>query len=208
MVAFRSTCWLFPVLMVLFIFPSCAQMKGFLSPQASVPVAQPSVQAPQASVQVAQPSVQARNKARQHLGAGQYRKALDDYRSEYIKHPHDQALMKEYVKSIEDIKAKADKISDAGDLASAGRIYDTLLKTFPDFKTFVQLLSFDSFQLNTELTKCKTSLSKQGFQEYRNGNLNEAITLWRGYLSIDPNNTDIKRAANTAMVQQKNLQEK
>jgi hypothetical protein len=194
MADFRSAGWLFPVLIGLFIFPSCAQMKSFLSPQ-------PSVQAPQ-------PSVQARNEVKQHLGAGQYRKALDDYRSEYMKHPHDQALMKEYVRSIEDIKTKADKISDAGDLASAGRIYDTLLKTFSDFKTFAHLLSFEKAQLSTELTKCKTSLSKQGFQEYRNGNLNEAITLWRGYLSIDPNNTDIKRAANTAMVQQKNLQEK
>jgi tetratricopeptide (TPR) repeat protein len=201
MVDFRCAGWLFPVLIGLFIFPSCAQMKSFLSPQASVQTPQPSVKTPQ-------PSVQARNEVKQHLGAGQYRKALDDYRSEYMKHPHDQALMREYVRSIEDIKTKADKISDAGDLASAGRIYDTLLKTFSDFKTFAHLLSFDSVQLNTELTKCKTSLSKQGFQEYRNGNLNEAITLWRGYLSIDPNNADIKRAANTAMVQQKNLQEK
>ncbi|MBP1735946.1 MAG: putative rane protein [Deltaproteobacteria bacterium] len=194
MVAFRSAGWLFPVLIGLFIFPSCAQMKSFPSPQ-------PSVQAPQ-------PSVQARNEIKQHLGAAQYRKALDDYRSEFMKHPHDQALMREYVRSIEDIKTKADKISDAGDLASAARIYDTLLKTFSDFKTFAHLLSFDSVELNTELRKCKTSLSKQGFQAYRNGNLNEAITLWRGYLSVDPNNADIKRAANTAMVQQKNLQEK
>jgi tetratricopeptide (TPR) repeat protein len=201
MVDFRSAGWLSPVLIGLFIFPSCAQMKSFLSPQASV-------LSPQASVQAPQASVQARNEVKQHLGAGQYRKALDDYRSEYTKHPHDQALMREYMRSIEDIKTKADKISDAGDLASAGRIYDILLKTFSDFKTFEHLLSFERAQLSTELAKCKTSLSKQGFQEYRNGNLNEAITLWRGYLSIDPNNTDIKRAANTAMVQQKNLQEK
>lgn len=194
MVDFRSPGWLFPTLIGLFILPSCAQMKSFVSPQ-------PSVQAPQ-------PSVQARNEIKQHLGAGQYGKALDGYRSEYMKHPHDQALMREYLRSIEDIKARADKISDAGDLASAGRIYDTLLKTFSDFKTFAHLLSFDSVQLNRELTKCKTSLSKQGFQAYRNGNLNEAITLWRGYLSVDPNNADIKRASNTAMVQQKNLQEK
>ena len=197
---FRRAGWVFLGSILLLIFPSCAQMKSLLSPQASV-------QPPQASVQPPQASVQARNEIKQHLGAGEYRKALDDYRSEHMKHPHDQALMREYVRCIEDIKAKADRISGAGDLASASKIYDTLLKSFPDFKTFAQLLSFDRDQLNTELAKCKTSLSKQGFQEYRKGNLGEAITLWRGCLFIDPNNVDIKRALNTAMVQQKNLQE-
>ncbi len=141
------------------------------------------------------------------MKTGEYLKALDDYKSEYRRSPHDRALLKDYVKSIEAIKATADRTSDAGALASAGRIYNTLFKAFPDFKTFAHLLSFDRAGLTTKLTKCKASLSRQGFQEYREGNLSEAITLWRDYLSIDPNNADIKRALNTAIVQQKNIQQ-
>jgi tetratricopeptide (TPR) repeat protein len=194
MINFRRAGWLFLGFIVLLIFPSCAQMKSVFSPQASDEV-------PQASDEV-------RSEIRQRMKTGEYSKALDDYKSEYRKSPHDQALLKEYVKSIEDIKAKADRTSDTGNLASAGRIYDTLFKAIPDFRAFAHLLSFDKAQLSTELTKCKTSLSKKGFQEYRKGNLTEAITLWRGCLSIDPTNAEIKQAMNTAMVQQKNLRQK
>jgi hypothetical protein len=67
------------------------------------------------------------------------------------------------------------------------------------------MLSFDGAQLNTKLTICKTALPKQGLQEYRDGNHIEAISLWQGYLTIYPNNADIKKALNTAKLQQKNL---
>jgi cytochrome c-type biogenesis protein CcmH/NrfG len=70
------------------------------------------------------------------------------------------------------------------------------------------MLSFDRAKLNAKITDCKTALSKKGFQEYRQGNLSEAIALWQGYLAIDPNNADIKKAVNTAKLQQKNLQQK
>jgi tetratricopeptide (TPR) repeat protein len=205
MANFRCTQHIASAIILMLILVSCAMMKNGPSKPAAQTSAQPT-NGP--SKPAAQTSAQPATEPMQHMKTGEYLKALDDYRSEYRKHPHDEALLREYVKSIEDIKAKADRISDTGDLASAGRIYDTLLKTFPDFKTFAHLLSFDRAYLNTELTECKSSLSKQGFQEYRKGNLNEAIKLWQGCLAIDPNNPDIKRAVNTAMVQQKNLQQK
>ena len=180
----------FLVLILLFVFPSCAQMKSGSSPQAPV-------QAP----------AQAMTQARQHLAAGDYQKAIDFYKGEYIKQPQDQVLVREYVKSLEEIKAAADRSSDREDFASAGKTYNILLKNYPDFKGFTHMLSFDRTELNTKLTNCKTALSRKGFQEYRQGNLSEAISLWQGYLTIDPNNADIRKALNTAKLQQKNLQQ-
>ena len=116
--------------------------------------------------------------------------------------------MKEYVKSLESIKSAADKALDKEDFASAGRMYYVLLKNYPHFNEVDKKLSFNSAQLNAKLSYCKKSLSRQGFQEYRKGNLNEAIVLWQSLLAIDPNNTDIKEALRTATLQQKNLQEK
>jgi outer membrane protein assembly factor BamD (BamD/ComL family) len=194
MANFRCTQHIASVIIIILILISCAVMKNG---PAKSPTQTP-----------AQTSTQPITEAKHHMEAGNYRKALDDYKSEHQKHPHNQALAREYVKSIEDIKATAERISNAGDLTSACKIYNTLLKSFPDFKAFAHLLSFDKAHLNTEITECKASLSKQGFQEYRKGNLNEAIKLWQGYLAVDPNNPDIKRAVNTAKAQQKNLQQK
>ena len=178
MVNLYRTSKFFPALILLLIFSSCAQMKSELSPP------------------------------RQYPAAGKPQKVIDFYNAELKKHPQDRVLIKEYVKSLEEIKVAADKASGREDFATACKTYHVLLQNYPDFKDFAHLLSFNRAQLNSRLTKCKTALYKKGFQEYRAGNLNEAISLWQDYLTIDPNNTDIKKALNTAKKQQKNLQQK
>jgi tetratricopeptide (TPR) repeat protein len=111
------------------------------------------------------------------------------------------------VKSLEDIKSAADKVLEEEDFASAGRNYNVLLKNYPRFKGFEKKLSFNRTYLNIKLSHCKQSLSKQGFQEYRKGNLSGAIALWKSLLAIDPHNKEIKEALRIAKLQQNNLQE-
>ena len=178
---------LFLVLTLLLIVQSCTEMKSRISPKS--PVQTPA-------------------HTKQLMDAGEYQKAIDSYNVEHRKHPQDQALVKEYVKSLEDIKSAADKASDREDFASAGRNYNVLLKSYPSFKGFDKKLSFNSTHLNAKLSHCKKALSQQGFQEYRKGNLSGAIMLWQVLIAIDPHNTEIKDALRTAKLQQKNLQEK
>jgi tetratricopeptide (TPR) repeat protein len=142
------------------------------------------------------------------MQAGEYQKVIDVYNAEIQKHPHDLSLAREYVKRIENIASTADKALDRKDFASAGRNYDVLLKNHAHFKGFDKELSFNRIDLDEKLSYCKKAMFKQGFQEYRNGNLSEAIELWQDLLVIDPQNTDIKKALRTATLQQKNLQEK
>lgn len=132
-------------------------------------------------------------------------KGIDAYDVERGKHPHDGALTRDYIKDLEDLRVSADRASENGNLAQAGRIYSVLLKNYHEFP---KRLSFNQDYLNTKVTYCKTMLSRKGFEEYRKGNLNGAIGHWQGYLSIDPNNPDIKKAVQTASVQQKNLGQK
>lgn len=145
---------------------------------------------------------------KQCIEAGEYQKALEEYGVKYRKHPGDQALIKAYAKSVEEVRSAADKECDDKEYATAGRIYDLLLKRYAQFKNFAHMLTFNKAYLEQKLSLCKKSLSVMGFQEYRKGNLNEAITMWRGLLMIDPHNEDIRKAMNTATEQQKNLQTK
>jgi tetratricopeptide (TPR) repeat protein len=153
-------------------------------------------------------SAQTANLAKEHMEGGDCQKAIDVYNEEYRKHPHDQALVGEYVKSIENIKSAADKELDKENFTSAGRKYDVLLKNYAHFKEFEKKLSFQSTHLNEKLFYCKKALFKQGFQEYRKENLSGAIALWQDLFAIDPQNADIKKLLRTAKLQQKNLQEK
>lgn len=212
--------------MLLPIVVSCAEMKSWISPKKSVQTSAPvqddsqtSGQTPAQTAKLAkkhkdspQTSSQTPSKAaelaKKHLKAGEYQKAIDVYNVECQKHPHDLSLAREYVKIIENIASAADKALDKKDYGSAGRNYDILLKNYAHFKGVDKKLSFKSIELNEKLSDCKKAIFKRGFQEYREGNLNEAIALWQDLLAIDPQNTDIKKALRTAKLQQKNLQEK
>jgi len=155
-----------------------------------------------------QTSVQEPGSNKKLMKTGDYQKTIDVYKAEYAKHPQDQALLREYVKSLEEMNDAADSSFERENYNSAGKTYNVLLKNYPAFKVFTHMLSFDRAKLNAKLTDCKAALSKKGFQEDRQGNRSEAIAQWQGYLAIDPNNADIKKAVNTAKLQQKNLQQK
>lgn len=181
------------VLMLILILQSCAEMKSRIE---------------HTSEESNGASVQAVDLARKYMEASEYQNAIDVYNVEYRKHPGDQALMREYVRSIENIKLTADKGLSNEDFLSACKNYNVLLKNYPHFKGFDKNLSFNSTDLNKRFSHCKKAISKRGFQEYRKGNISGAIMLWEGLLAIAPDNTDIKEWLRTAKLQQTNLQEK
>ena len=191
----------FAILIFFIVLPACAQMKTGASPQTSV-------QEPMKSGTSSQASVQEPDSTKKLMKTGDYQKTIDAYKAEHVKHPQDQALLREYMKSLEEMNDAADGSFEREDYTSAGKIYNVLLKNYPAFKAFTHIFSFDRAKLNAKLTDCKAALSKKGLQEYRQGNLSEAIALWQGYLAIDPNDADIKKAVNAAKMQQKNLQQK
>ena len=197
------------VLIPLLTLQSCAQMKSWILPKSSVKTSAHVKHTSQAPSPAPTPApTQAVNLAKKHMEAGEYQKAIDIYNDECRKQPKDLPLVKEYAKSLEGIKSTADNALEKEDFASAGRMYYVLQNNYAKFNNVTQMLSFNSTYLNTKLSYCKKSLSMQGFQEYRKGNLTKAIVLWQSLLVIDPNNKDIKEAVRTATLQQKNLQEK
>ena len=200
---FSSLKWFITILIFFIVLTGCAQMKT-ASPSKT------SIQTPaQKPVQETTPkaSTQEPVQSKRPQMTGDYQKTIDAYKAEKAKHPHDQSLTKDYAKSLNEMKDAADSEYENENYPSACKTYSILMKNYSAFMSFTHTLSFNMQTLNKRLADCKTTLSKKGFQEYREGNLNEAIALWQGYLVIDPNNTDIRKAVNTATLQQKNLQQ-
>ncbi len=144
-------------------------------------------------------------RAQSHMQAGDYQEAIDVYQGRYRKAPRDKVLREAYVNSLEQIAGAADQALEQQAFGEAGKIYAILQKNYDRFSGFEQQLTFTSASLSAKLDHCKKTLFKQGFQEYRQGNLSRAIALWEDLLVIDPQNTDIKEALRTARLQQKNL---
>ena len=201
----RNPKLLFIMLVLLPIVLSCAQIKSWVTPKSSAKTPSP---AQDSSKPPSQTPAQSADLAKKHIEAGDCQKAMDVYYVEYRKHPSNQALVGEYVKSIENIKSTADQALDKEDFASAGRKYDVLLKNYVRFKGFEKKLSFKNTHLNEKLYYCKKALFKKGFQEYRKENISAAISLWQDLFAIDPQNADVQKLLRTAKLQQKNLLEK
>jgi len=193
------------VIALLFGLHSCAEMKAWLPQESSAKKPAPVKQAPQ---KAERPQERPLSLAANHMKAGQYQQALDIYGREFRRQPQETFLKKEYAKSVNEMKALADTTLEKGNVPKAGRIYYTLRNNYASFSGLKEMLSFDDSSLNTKLSYCRKNLSRQGFEQYRKGNIDRAIALWQDLLAIDPENKDIKAAVKTATQQQKNLQDK
>jgi len=146
-----------------------------------------------------------RTRSEQHIVQGDYKSALDVYADARRKYPDNQAFLTNYHKTAEDIHHAADEAFSRGDFTSSGRAYYVLLKNYPFFQELIPELSFDKTFLHARLEESCSHLSQRALAQYRKGNLAEAISIWKGVLLFDPNNSDIIKEIDTATAQMKNL---
>lgn len=216
------------IFMLLIAFQSCAGIKRPSQPESptkpsqsessakpSQPVKEPIK--PESTAKPSEPTkkpvqpetqmpVKTENQAIKLIEAGEYQKAIDIYSAEYSKRPQDTGLVKEYTKGLENIKSTAEKALEKKDYAYAGRLYYLLQNNSVKFSNLNKLLSFDGSYLDERISSCVKSLSVQGFEAYRKGDISSALAAWQAVLAIDPENKAIKEAVKTAKQQQKNLQ--
>jgi len=146
-----------------------------------------------------------RTRSEQHIVQGDYKSALDVYADARRKYPDNQAFLTNYRKTVEDIHHAADEAFGREDFTSSGRAYYVLLKNYPFFQELIPELSLDKTFLHARLEDSGSHLSQRALAQYRKGNLAEAISIWKGILLFDPNNSDIMKEIDTATEQMKNL---
>lgn len=138
---------------------------------------------------------------------GYIQKGIELYKGLHQQEPQDQTLRRDYVALLESIKSHGDIAYEKNDLLLAGCTYRILWNNFSSFNSVRSSLSFNRDLLNINLKKCQKKLFENGLEQYRMGDLNMAISIWRSILTFDPENQEVKRALNTAIQQSKNLQE-
>jgi tetratricopeptide (TPR) repeat protein len=139
--------------------------------------------------------------AREALKAGNFARAIEVHQAALKENPGDLDFAAKYLTTVNDIKEAGDRAFASKDLAQAGRVNVVLLKNFSSFERLRPPVAFSKETLTKDVTACRESLTKTGLAEYRKGNLAEAIAVWEGLLSFDPDNAEIKKAVNTAKTQ-------
>ena len=141
-----------------------------------------------------------------YLQAREFLKAIDICREVYQKYPQDPTVRSGFIKTLESVKTSGDRAFERSDFALAGRVYEILLKNISSVKHLNGSFSFNREGLIAKIRNCKKILFENGLEQYRSGNLNQAISLWKSILAFDPENQEIRKAVDMATLQYKNLQ--
>jgi tetratricopeptide (TPR) repeat protein len=141
-----------------------------------------------------------------HLKAGDFRKAVDLCKEVYKKYPQDPTIRNGYIRTLESIKTNGDRAFEGRDFALAGSVYEIVLRNVSSVSHLNGSLSFSKEGLTARISNCRKVLFEDGLKQYRSGNLNQAISLWKSILTFDPDNREIKKAVNMATLQLENLQ--
>jgi tetratricopeptide (TPR) repeat protein len=144
--------------------------------------------------------------ARLDMKAGEFQRAIDLYREIYQKYPQDPTVRSNTIKTLESIKITGDRAFEGNDFALAGCAYEIVLKHVSSLTRLNGSPSFDREGLTARIKSSKKLLFENGLEQYRSGNLDQAISIWKSILAFDPENQEIKKVVDMATLQLRNLQ--
>jgi tetratricopeptide (TPR) repeat protein len=140
-------------------------------------------------------------RARQSLAEGDYLRALDGFKGlplEVLRSPAQSAALR---RIMEELEGLAEKALARKDFVAAGKAYTALWREYPMAQQADLSLSFTGNEMDEGMKNCRTQLTREGLDQYRKGNLKEAIVIWQGLLQFDPDNAEIRKAVDTATEQ-------
>jgi tetratricopeptide (TPR) repeat protein len=147
-----------------------------------------------------------KKQAQSCLKSGDIQKGIDIYSGLIRKYPQDTTVRNGYVNLLESIKGQADLDFKRKDFAHAGRTYRILLKNYSSLGHVKRFLSYNAGLLDTRIETCQKILFEDALEHYRSGNLSQAISIWRNILTFDPENLEVKKAMDKAVLQAGNLE--
>jgi tetratricopeptide (TPR) repeat protein len=150
--------------------------------------------------------LQAEKETQSFLKSGDFQKGIDIYRGLIQQYPWDKTVRNRYISLLELIKGQADLDFRRKDFAPAGRTYRILLRNYPSLSHLNHSLSYNGGLLDTAIVTCRKILFENGLEQYRSGNLRQAISIWRDILTFDPENLEVKKATDKAILQTGNLE--
>jgi len=148
----------------------------------------------------------AEKQARSCLKSGDVQKGIDIYRGLIQQYPRDTMVRYSYENFLESIKDQADLDFQRKDFACAGRTYRILLKNYSSLSHFEPVISYNVGLLGAEIETCRKILFDDGLEQYRAGNVSQAISVWKSILTFDPENLEVKKAMSRAIRQVRNLE--
>jgi len=198
------------LLTALALLLACGCAKRVAAPPPPAPVVVPppaSVPTPPASppVPVVSPADRAYVSGAAAMAEGNYERALEMFAVAFKENPGHPGVLKDFPEAIIGLKNSGDEAFRQGRLEEAGRRWSAALRFLSHPADKGKALPFTKADLKAGIDQLSASLMEKGLIEYRKGNLESAITVWRAILSYDPSHEEAARSVQTATIQLENL---
>lgn len=188
----RRAGWLISSLMLFMVMVACSGPE-----KASMPGGEISVDRQQTVL---------RRKVAALLEKKSYRRAIELMSSRNQPGYPATGMEREYLTAINGLIATGEEALSHGDYAAAGQSFRAVLDYYPVKASLRGRVKRDPLQLKKQLEICANRLLELGLMEYRSGNLQNAIRIWKGILGFDAGHQEALKAIETATVQLRELQ--
>ncbi len=111
----------------------------------------------------------------------------------------------EYVAAINRMIDQGAQRQRSGDYENSGLIFSSVIDMYPNGKSLRSRVKEKPEKLKEHIQLSSDKLMEEGLSEYREGNLGNAIKVWRKILRFNAEYAEAKKAIETATVQLNNL---
>ncbi len=170
---------------------SCAVLKTKKNPPLVKPARPVSVYDPGLAI----------DEARGRTANGEYEKAVGLYKNALSLHPGNKKLLSGCREALLAAGVSADISFGKGDFSRAGGLYSLVDGNYK----YLRPTAIKSGYLKKRIRACASALTQKGLLSYRKGEIKDAISSWEEVLKFDPGDSEVKKAADTAKLQLKNL---
>ena len=139
------------------------------------------------------------------MAEGNYERALDMFAAAWKENPEHPGVARDFPDALARLKNGGDESSRQGRIEEAGRRWSAALRYSAILAEKGRQIPFARTELRAGIDRVSAALMEKGLIEYRKGNLESAIAIWKSILGYDPSHAEAARSVKTASTQLENL---
>ncbi|MDA8121166.1 MAG: hypothetical protein M0Z38_01215 [Deltaproteobacteria bacterium] len=139
------------------------------------------------------------------LAEGNHERSLELFAAAWKDNPEHPGVARDFPDALARLKNGGDESSRQGRIEEAGRRWSAALRYSAILAEKGRQLPFARTELRSGIDRASAALMEKGLVEYRKGNLESAIAIWKSILAYDPSHAEAARSVKTASTQLENL---
>lgn len=148
---------------------------------------------------------EARNRITGFIQKHDYENALRLAISEKAKQKSDTTFDDLFIRALDGLAGQGKALYEQADYFNAGVTFHKVADYMSAYHLSNPETAFAQEEAHAFIKECSMKLQKEGINEYRKGNLGNAIYIWEDILKFDAGNTEVEKAIKTARIQLQNL---